>query len=55
MPYDISHMWYLKYDTSELICETETDSENRSVGGEGLGMGGMDWVFVIRRCKLLYT
>ena len=25
--YDITHMWILKYDTSELILETETDSE----------------------------
>ena len=25
--YMISHMWNLKYDTNELICETETDSQ----------------------------
>ena len=26
IPYDITYMWYLKYDTNELIYETETDS-----------------------------
>ena len=26
-PYDITYMWNLKYDTNELIYETETDSE----------------------------
>ena len=25
-PYDITYMWNLKYDTNELIYETETDS-----------------------------
>ena len=50
-------MWNLKYDTNELINQTETDSqtENRLVvaKGEGVG-GGMDWEFGISRCKLLY-
>ena len=27
MPYDITYMWNLKYDTNELIYETETDSQ----------------------------
>ena len=27
MPYDITYMWNLKYDTSELIYKIETDSE----------------------------
>ena len=27
MPYDISYMWNLKYDTNEFICEIQTDSE----------------------------
>ena len=26
IPYDITYMWNLKYDTNELICETETES-----------------------------
>ena len=29
MPYDISYMWNLKYDTNELIHETETDSQTQ--------------------------
>ena len=27
IPYDITYMWNIKYDTNELISETETDSE----------------------------
>ena len=27
IPYDITYMWNLKYDTNELISETETDSQ----------------------------
>ena len=27
IPYDITYMWNLKYDTNELICETETYSQ----------------------------
>ena len=27
IPYDITHMWNLKYDTNEHIYETETDSQ----------------------------
>ena len=26
IPYDITYMWNLKYDTNEPICETETES-----------------------------
>ena len=29
MPYDITNMWNLKYDTNELIYEKETDSETQ--------------------------
>ena len=29
MPYDITQMWNLKYNTNELIYETETDSQDR--------------------------
>ena len=25
--YDVTYMWNLKYDTNELIYETETDSQ----------------------------
>ena len=27
IPYDITYVWNLKYDTNELIYETETDSQ----------------------------
>ena len=27
IPYDITYMWNLKYDTNDLIYETETDSQ----------------------------
>ena len=39
---DITYMWNLKYDTSELIYGTETDSqtENRHVTAKGSGGGG---------------
>ena len=50
IPYDIAYIWNLKYDTNELIYETETDLdiENRLLvakgeGGwwrEGLGLWG---------------
>ena len=42
IPYDITYMWNLKYDTNEFIYETVlTDTENRPAvakeeeGGEG--------------------
>ena len=48
-------MWNPKYDTNELIYETETDIENRLVVAKGKGGGRrMDWEFGISRCKLLH-
>ena len=48
-------MWNLKYDTNELIYETETDLENRFVVVKVHGdREEMDWKFVINRCRLLY-
>ena len=47
MPYDITHMWNLKYGINEPIYKTETDSETqRSDLWLLVGMGGgrgMDW------------
>ena len=48
MPYDITDMWNLKYDTNETIYETETDSHTertdlwlpRGRGGDGGGGWG---------------
>ena len=47
MPYDITYMWNLNYDTNELICETETDTENRLVVAKGGGEEERDgeWVW----------
>ena len=58
IPYDITYMWNLKYDTNELIYETETDLQIERTDlwlprGRG-GGGGKDWEFGISRCKLLY-
>ena len=57
MPYDITYMWNLKYDTNELIYKTETDSQTQKTnlwlpkGKEG---GGINQEFGISRHKLLY-
>ena len=50
IPYDITYMWYLKYDTNESIYKIETDSQTQRTdlwlpmwGGEerdGLGVWG---------------
>ena len=41
MPYDITYMWNLKYDTNEPIYETETEPHhrNKTGGAEGKGVG----------------
>ena len=57
--YDITYMWNLKYDTNELIYETETDSQTQRTDlwlprGWGGGGEGMDWELGVSRCKLLY-
>ena len=49
----------LKYDTNELIYETETDSQNREQtcgcqGGCGMGEETA-WEFGMSRCKLLHV
>ena len=59
IPYDISYMWNLKYDTNEPIYETGTDSQTQRTGlwlpsGRG-DEGGMDWEFGVSRCKLVYV
>ena len=46
IPYDITYMWNLKYDTNELICETETDSQTQRIDlwlPRGRG-GGEGWI-----------
>ena len=43
----------LKYDTNELIYETETDSLIKRT--DMVGEGEMDWVSGVGRCKLLHS
>ena len=48
-------MWKLKYETNELIYETDSDIENRLVAAKGeRGRGGKVWEFEINRGKLVY-
>ena len=56
MPYDITYMWNLKYDTNEPIYETETDSQRKDVWLPKVRRGGgrMHWEFGVSRCKLFY-
>ena len=44
IPYDITYMWNLKYDTNELIYKTETDLHTQKTNlwlpkGKGGGEG----------------
>ena len=42
IPYGITYMWNLKYDTNEPIYETETDSQRTDLWlprGRGVGKG----------------
>ena len=46
IPYDITYMWNLKYDTNEHIYETETDSKTQRIDlwlPRGRG-GGEGWI-----------
>ena len=43
IPYDITYMWNLKYDTNEVIYETETDSQReQTCGCQSRGWLGRD-------------
>ena len=50
IPYDVTYMWNLKYNTNELTYETETDSKTERTNW-WLPSG---WEFGVSRCKLLY-
>ena len=39
IPYDITYMWNLKYDTNELIYKTEIDSHRNQIYGYQRGKG----------------
>ena len=50
IPYDITHMWNLKHDTSEPLYQTETDSQMWRADfwlpqGEGRGEGRTEILF----------
>ena len=52
MPYDITYMWNLKYDTNEPIYETETEPHHRNKTGGCRGEGsrrGMEWEVGVSR------
>ena len=56
LPYHITYMWNLKYDTHELIYETETDSHReQTVVEKGEAAGGVvEWEVGGSKWKLLY-
>ena len=57
IPYDITYVWNLKYDTNERIYQIEIaleTIENRLVVSKARGEGGVAWESEISRCKLLY-
>ena len=48
-------MWNLKYDTNELIYQTQTDSQTQRTDlwlPKGGGLGREDWEFGTSICKL---
>ena len=42
MPYDITCVWYLQYDTNEPTYETDSQRADLVAKGEEVG-GGMEW------------
>ena len=42
IPYDITYMWNLKYDTNELTYKKETDSESQRTDWLPRGRGGWE-------------
>ena len=55
IPYDITYIWNLKYDTNEHTYETEIDTQTQRIDlWMPRGRGGKDWKFGISRCKLVY-
>ena len=52
--HDITCMWNLKYDTNELIYNTERQTQRTDLLPRGrVGRGGKDWESGISRYKLL--
>ena len=40
MPYDVTHMWNLKYDTNEPTYQTDSEHGEHACGCPGGGRGG---------------
>ena len=55
IPNDITYMWNLKYDTNELIYETDSQRTDLWLSRRRRTGGGKNWESGIHRCKLLYT
>ena len=55
IPYDITYMWNLKYDTNEVIYETDSQTKTTDLWLPRRWAGGrVDWEFGSSRCKVLY-
>ena len=55
IPYDVTYMWNLKYDTNESIYETESGAQRIDWWLPRGGVwGGMEWETGVSRCKLVY-
>ena len=58
IPYDITYMWTLKYDTNVQYLsmkQKQTHRHREWICGCQVGAGeGKDWEFGISRCKLFY-
>ena len=52
--YAITYTWNLKYGTNELIYKKKQIHRHREQTCGYRSGRGMDWEFVISRCKLLY-
>ena len=52
IPYGITYMWDLKYNTNKRIYKTESDPQIQVRLVVAKGWGGKDWGFGISRCQL---
>ena len=57
IPYDITYMWNVKYDTNQDSYKAKIDSQTQRTDfrlSRRRGGGGVDWEFGISRGKVLY-
>ena len=57
IPFDVTYMCNLKYNTNEQIYGTEIDSntEEKTCGCQRRGGKRKHWEFRISKCKLIYA